>query len=49
MTVDDLRDLLVEHKDALFDSLLQGTYEPQPVRRVEIPSAPMAGPSTISI
>ena len=37
MTVHQLPDYLKEHWPALREQLLQGTYEPQPVKRVEIP------------
>ena len=37
MTVDDLRPWIAENKDALFTALLDGSYQPQPVRGVEIP------------
>jgi RNA-directed DNA polymerase len=36
-TVGELRDYLKQHWPALREQLLNGTYEPQPVRRVEIP------------
>jgi RNA-directed DNA polymerase len=37
MTVHQLPDYLKEHWPAIRERLLQGTYEPQPVKRVEIP------------
>ena len=37
MTVHELRDWIAEHKAELIASLLDGTYQPQPVRGVEIP------------
>jgi RNA-directed DNA polymerase len=37
MTVDGLRDYLKQHWPAIRERLLTGTYQPQPVRRVEIP------------
>ena len=37
MTVDELSGFLKEHWPAIRGQLLNGTYEPQPVRRVEIP------------
>lgn len=37
MTVDQLPDYLKQHWPALREQLLNGTYEPKPVRRVEIP------------
>src|SRR5271154_5820652 len=36
MTVDDLTDYLKQHWLAIREQLLSGTYQPQPVRRVEI-------------
>jgi len=37
MTVVGLKDQLKQHWPAIREQLLNGTYEPQPVRRVEIP------------
>jgi RNA-directed DNA polymerase len=37
MTVDELAGWIAEHKQELIASLLDGTYQPQPVRGVEIP------------
>jgi RNA-directed DNA polymerase len=37
MTVGGIADYLKEHWPAIREKLLNGTYEPQPVRRVEIP------------
>ena len=37
MTVGDLPDYLREHWPTIRDSLLCGTYKPQPAKRVEIP------------
>src|SRR5258706_5107228 len=37
MTVDQLPDCLKQHWPAIREQLLNGTYEPKPVRRVEIP------------
>src|SRR5260370_23287333 len=39
MSVDDLSAYLKEHWPAIRAQLLDGTYKPQPVRRVEIPKA----------
>jgi len=37
MTVGDIADYLKQHWPAVRERLLNGTYEPNPVRRVEIP------------
>ena len=37
MKVESLKDYLVRHKDELVESILEGKYQPNPVRRVEIP------------
>ena len=37
MTIDDARDYLREHWPCIRSQLLAGTYQPQPVKRVEIP------------
>jgi len=37
MEVESLRDYLVANKDKLIQSIMGGTYRPNPVRRVEIP------------
>jgi len=37
MTIDETAEYLREHWPAIRDQLLQGTYAPQPVKRVEIP------------
>jgi RNA-directed DNA polymerase len=37
MEVESLRDYLVSGKDALIQSILDGSYRPNPVRRVEYP------------
>jgi group II intron reverse transcriptase/maturase len=37
MTVDDLAPYLVEHWERIREQLLAGRYQPQPVKRVEIP------------
>jgi RNA-directed DNA polymerase len=37
MTVDQLSDYLKQHWPVIREQLLNGTYEPKPVRRVEIP------------
>ena len=37
MTVEQLAEHLQQHGAALYEQLLRGTYQPQPVKRVEIP------------
>ena len=37
MTIGDARDYLREHWPSIRSQLLEGTYQPQPVKRVEIP------------
>src|SRR5262245_22190336 len=37
LTVDDLKTWIAEHKDEFIASLLNGSYQPQPVRGVQIP------------
>lgn len=37
MTVESLRSFLKDHWPQVREQLLKGTYQPQPVRRVEIP------------
>jgi RNA-directed DNA polymerase len=37
MTIDDLSSWIAEHKQGLIDSLLDGSYQPRPVRGVQIP------------
>src|ERR1700736_6739449 len=37
MTIDDAKDYLREHWPSIRSRLLDGTYQPQPVKRVEIP------------
>lgn len=37
MTVDEMHGWLNTHKEKLIESLLNGTFKPQPVRKVEIP------------
>jgi RNA-directed DNA polymerase len=37
MEVESLKDYLVQNKEALVGAILDGTYRPNPVRRVEIP------------
>ena len=36
MTIDEITDYLKQHWPAIREQLLNGTYKPQPVRRVEI-------------
>lgn len=37
MTVDELYDWIAKHKESLIESMLAGTYQPKPVRGIEIP------------
>lgn len=37
LTLEDSRDYLRQHKEQLIESLLNGTYKPQPVKKVVIP------------
>ena len=37
MTIDEARDYLREHWPSIRSQLLEGTYQPQPVKRVELP------------
>jgi RNA-directed DNA polymerase len=37
LTVDDLSKFIAEHKERLLESLMDGSYKPQPVREVVIP------------
>src|ERR1700758_2961399 len=37
MTIDDAKDHLREHWPSIRSRLLEGTYQPKPVKRVEIP------------
>ncbi|MBF0527539.1 MAG: hypothetical protein HQK56_20860 [Deltaproteobacteria bacterium] len=39
MTVDDLREWIGEHKDEFVSSLLDGRYQPQPIRGKAIPKS----------
>jgi RNA-directed DNA polymerase len=49
MTVDQLGDYLKQHWPAIRDQLLNGTYEPKPVRRVEIPKPDGGGMRKLGI
>jgi RNA-directed DNA polymerase len=49
MTVDVLPDFLREQWPTIKDRLLKGEYEPQPVRRVEIPKPGSTEPRTLGI
>src|SRR6266446_459539 len=49
MTVDQLGDYLKQHWPALRERLLNGTYEPKPVRRVEIPKPDGGGVRKLGI
>jgi RNA-directed DNA polymerase len=39
MTIQDLAGWITQHKEELIASLTEGSYQPQPVRRVDIPKA----------
>jgi RNA-directed DNA polymerase len=49
MTVDQLGDHLKQHWPAIREQLLNGTYEPKPVRRVEIPKPDGGGVRKLGI
>jgi len=49
MTVDDLMPYCREHWSAIREQLLNGTYDPQPVREVEIPKPGGTGMRTLGI
>src|SRR5947209_472495 len=49
MTVDQLGDYLKQHWPAIREQLLNGTYEPKPVRRVGIPKPDGAGMRKLGI
>ena len=49
MTVDQLVDYLKQHWLAVREQLLSGTYEPKPVRRVEIPKPDGGGMRKLGI
>jgi len=49
MSVDDLPAYLKEHWPTIRTQLLDGTYKPQPVRRVEIPKASGGGKRPLGI
>jgi RNA-directed DNA polymerase len=49
MTVDQLGDYLKRHWPAIREQLLNGTYDPKPVRRVEIPKPDGGGMRKLSI
>src|SRR6195256_620000 len=49
MTVDQLADYLKQHWPAIREQLLNGNYEPQPVRRVEIPKPDGGGVRKLGI
>lgn len=49
MTVEELRSFCREHWPRIRESLLNGTYVPQPVRRVEIPKPDGKGTRTLGI
>src|SRR5271169_6272154 len=49
MTVDGITDYLKQHWPAIREQLLSGTYEPKPVRRVEIPKPDGGGVRKLGI
>src|ERR1700722_16819844 len=49
MTVDQLGDYLKQHWPAIREQLLNGTYEPKPVRRIEIPKPDGGGVRKLGI
>jgi RNA-directed DNA polymerase len=49
MTVDGITDYLKQHWPAIREELLNGTYEPKPVRRVEIPKPDGGGVRKLGI
>src|ERR1700730_8356485 len=49
MTVDQLGDYLKQHWPDIREQLLNGTYEPKPVRRVEIPKPDGGGVRKLGI
>lgn len=49
MTVDELMPMLRERWEAIREALLDGTYEPQPIRGVEIPKAGGKGVRVLGI
>jgi RNA-directed DNA polymerase len=49
MTIDDLSAYLKEHWPVIREQLLSGTYEPKPVRQVEIPKPDGGGVRKLGI
>src|SRR5882724_3416168 len=49
MTVDGITDYLKQHWPAIREQLLNGTYQPKPVRRVEIPKPDGGGKRKLGI
>src|SRR5271167_1990730 len=49
MTIDEITDYLKQHWPAIRGQLLNGTYEPKPVRRVEIPKPDGGGVRKLGI
>src|SRR6202790_3216734 len=49
MTIDGITDYLKQHWPAIREQLLRGTYEPKPVRRVEIPKPDGGGVRKLGI
>src|ERR1700722_3121645 len=49
MTIDEITDYLKQHWQTIREQLLSGTYEPKPVRRVEIPKPDGGGMRKLGI
>src|SRR6478736_1831602 len=49
MTIDEINDYLKQHWPAIREQLMSGTYEPKPVRRVEIPKPDGGGVRKLGI
>ena len=49
MTIDEITEYLKQHWPAIREQLLSGTYEPKPVRRVEIPKPAGVGVRKLGI
>lgn len=49
MTVEELATWIAKHKESLIESLVMGSYQPQPVRAVEIPKPGKKGTRVLGI